>query len=125
MPIQCFNCQALGQKSESWKKEKICMRCAKRNDHTYKTCPVSDPKYFKCINCLGNHAACSKSCPKIIEAISKLSEKQAVKSNNKYPLFKRIDSTFNKSAKHIQFNSTPTLKLLAPLYTKTHNPFFN
>ncbi|RNA38671.1 hypothetical protein BpHYR1_008192 [Brachionus plicatilis] len=50
------------------------MRCAQKNDHTYKTCPIKDPTNFKCIYCHGNHAACSKSCPKIIEACNKLHE---------------------------------------------------
>ena len=92
MPIQCFNCQGLGHKSDTCKKEQTCMRCSKKNDHTYKTCPVKDPSLYKCTNCQGNHASCSKSCPKIIEALNKMSEKQAQTMSHKTNQFTRIES---------------------------------
>ncbi|RNA19710.1 Nucleic-acid-binding from transposon X, partial [Brachionus plicatilis] len=114
MPTQCFNCQALVHKAESCKKEKTCMRCAQKNDHTYKTCPIKDPTNFKCINCHGNHAACSKSCPKIIEACNKLRDKQSGSSKDKKQEFKKIESSFNKDTRlgHHQPKAPPTLNIL-------------
>ncbi|RNA15879.1 RNA-directed DNA polymerase from mobile element jockey-like [Brachionus plicatilis] len=94
--------------------KRICMRCSQKNDHTYKSCPIKDPTNFKCINCHGNHAACSKSCPKIIEACNKLRDKQSGSSNDKKQEFKKIESSFNKDTRlgHHKSKAPPTINIL-------------
>ena len=67
-PIQCFNCLEFGHIKKNCDKLPRCLICAEYN-HSHKEC--RNQSRLKCANCDGNHAACSKSCPKAKEALDK------------------------------------------------------
>ncbi|CAF1111596.1 unnamed protein product, partial [Brachionus calyciflorus] len=67
-PLQCFKCQKLGHRAESCTGKEKCLKCGKF-DHKRDQCPVKDdPSKYHCINCGGNHVACSKLCPVLKQA---------------------------------------------------------
>ena len=80
-PDQCFNCQKFGHSKEKCKEKTICLRCS--GNHHFKACPIKDPAKFKCANCGGNHAACSKSCNILQEAVKSKTLEQEKKATKK------------------------------------------
>jgi len=59
-PLQCFKCNGFGHSSASCPNSNRCLICAE--DHDYKNCPnksKQDQSILKCVNCSGNHSACS------------------------------------------------------------------
>ena len=63
-PLRCFNCQAFGHHVKKCNAVRYCGKCNSQ-DHPEKDCQVSEEEY-KCHNCLGNHSAWAKDCPKYI-----------------------------------------------------------
>ena len=61
--VQCYKCQQVGHTASSCTKEQKCLRCA--GPHSHKECQTTS---FKCSNCEGNHAACSRACSHIKKA---------------------------------------------------------
>ena len=61
-PLRCFNCQAFGHHVKKCNKERHCGKCNSL-DHDDKECQSREEGY-KCHNCMGNHTAWSKDCPK-------------------------------------------------------------
>ncbi|CAF1073956.1 unnamed protein product [Brachionus calyciflorus] len=98
-PEQCFKCLKFGHKQDKCQeKEETCLRCGKKN-HNYKQCKITDQSKFKCINCGGNHAAVSKSCPVLNEAVKnktkELEDSVLRKKGNSN--FVRHESSFQKT----------------------------
>lgn len=84
-PDQCFKCQKFGHTvANCTAKTETCLRCAK--DHSFKKCPVKDPKEYQCVNCGQNHAACSKSCPELIKAVEAKKQKLDKKIQTTKPM---------------------------------------
>ncbi len=79
---QCFRCCGFNHSSNRCEKEAKCIRCA--GSHLYKDCtiPISDTKNHKCANCLQNHAAVSKVCPKHTDQVKK---KLAAQTTSNHP----------------------------------------
>lgn len=68
---QCYKCLKLGHLQYSCKtKEVKCLRCSETHKEKY----YEFKRLLRCANCEGNHAACSKKCPKIIEYMEKNKE---------------------------------------------------
>lgn len=65
-PIQCFNCLEFGHQKKNCVKVLRCLICSDFNHH-HTDC--QNKNKLKCANCNGEHAACSKSCPKAKEAL--------------------------------------------------------
>ena len=61
--MQCYNCQQVGHTAANCKHEAKCMKCG--GNHMSKDCSSSS---LVCVNCRGNHAACSRLCPYLKEA---------------------------------------------------------
>ncbi|GFO48544.1 nucleic-acid-binding protein from mobile element jockey [Plakobranchus ocellatus] len=59
LPMRCYKCQC---KDRCKKPAAVCVRCGK-GGHVKRDCSV-DPH---CVNCRGDHAASSKTCPKFQE----------------------------------------------------------
>ncbi|CAF0704716.1 unnamed protein product [Brachionus calyciflorus] len=67
-PLQCFKCQKLGHRADNCKGQETCLKCGK-HDHKREQCPFKDdPSKYHCVNCGGNHVACSKQCPVLKKA---------------------------------------------------------
>jgi hypothetical protein len=66
-PTQCYNCQELGHKAHSCKKDQVCAKCAKTG-HSHKDCQIRVPK---CIPCGGPHESYSRNCQKLYPTASK------------------------------------------------------
>lgn len=69
-PNQCHKCQKMGHKAANCPSQTdICLRCAGK--HNFKNCPLPADNYkdLKCANCNGNHAACSRKCTNLQQAI--------------------------------------------------------
>jgi hypothetical protein len=65
-PLQCHNCNSFNHVAKFCKNDICCLIC--KGKHSFKVCPnKNDKTKLICANCDGNHAACSKSCPKMIE----------------------------------------------------------
>ncbi|GFO34109.1 RNA-directed DNA polymerase from mobile element jockey [Plakobranchus ocellatus] len=63
LPMRCYKCQRYGHGKDRCKTPAaVCVRCGK-GGHVESDCSA-DPL---CINCRGNHAASSKTCPKFLE----------------------------------------------------------
>ncbi|GFO13713.1 RNA-directed DNA polymerase from mobile element jockey [Plakobranchus ocellatus] len=63
VPMCCYKCQRYGHGKDRCKKPAaVCVRCGK-GDHVEGDCSA-DPH---CVNCRGDHAASSKTCPKFLE----------------------------------------------------------
>ncbi|CAF0903066.1 unnamed protein product [Brachionus calyciflorus] len=95
-PDQCFHCQKIGhfaEKCPDKSKNPTCLKCSKK--HSYKNCPNNDPSKYRCANCNGNHAACSKSCEIIINEVKRKKELLEKKTNKTASKFTR-----NESAQH-------------------------
>ncbi|GFN83074.1 nucleic-acid-binding protein from mobile element jockey [Plakobranchus ocellatus] len=61
--MRCYKCQRHGHGKDRCKKPAaVCVRCGK-GGHVECDCSA-DPL---CVNCRGNHAASSKTCPKLLE----------------------------------------------------------
>lgn len=61
-PIQCYRCQGFGHKSQSCHVQPRCVKCGE--NHQSNTCTKSTHLPAKCANCLGDHPANFKQCPK-------------------------------------------------------------
>lgn len=59
-PLQCRNCMKLGHVAGACPSHEKCDHCGL--DHKASDCTSQEPK---CINCLGNHEATSKDCPRL------------------------------------------------------------
>ncbi|KJZ68767.1 hypothetical protein HIM_11836 [Hirsutella minnesotensis 3608] len=57
-PIQCFNCQEMGHKAYSCKKQRTCGKCANVGHH-HRECTAIEPK---CVPCGGPHESFSWKC---------------------------------------------------------------
>ncbi|KAM4062587.1 reverse transcriptase [Hirsutella rhossiliensis] len=57
-PIQCFNCQEIGHKAYSCKKQRTCGKCANAGHH-HRECTAIEPK---CVPCGGPHESFSWKC---------------------------------------------------------------
>ncbi|KAM4061439.1 reverse transcriptase [Hirsutella rhossiliensis] len=57
-PIQCFNCQEIGHKAYSCKKQRTCGKCANVGHH-HNECTAIEPK---CVPCGGPHESFSWKC---------------------------------------------------------------
>ncbi|GFO42414.1 RNA-directed DNA polymerase from mobile element jockey [Plakobranchus ocellatus] len=63
LPTRCYKCQRYGNGKDRCKKPAaVCIRCGK-GGHVKRDCSA-DPH---CVNCRGDHAASSKTCPKFLE----------------------------------------------------------
>ncbi|GFO37226.1 RNA-directed DNA polymerase from mobile element jockey [Plakobranchus ocellatus] len=63
IPMRCYKCQHYGHDKDRCKKPAaVCVRCGK-GGHFERDCSA-DPH---CVNCRGDHAASSKTCPKFLE----------------------------------------------------------
>ncbi|GFN91188.1 RNA-directed DNA polymerase from mobile element jockey [Plakobranchus ocellatus] len=63
LPMRCYKCQRYGHgKDRCNKPAAVCVRCGK-GGHVERDC-LADPH---CVNCRGDHAASSKTCPKFLE----------------------------------------------------------
>ncbi|GFO19488.1 ATP-dependent RNA helicase a-like protein [Plakobranchus ocellatus] len=63
LPMRCYKCQRYGHGKDRCKKPvAVCVRCRK-GGHVERDCSA-DPN---CVNCRGDHAASSKTCPKFLE----------------------------------------------------------
>ncbi|KJZ67957.1 hypothetical protein HIM_12656 [Hirsutella minnesotensis 3608] len=71
-PIQCFNCQEMGHKAYSCKKQRTCGKCANVG-HRHRECTAIEPK---CVPCGGPHESFSWKCLKDF-AVLALSEPYA------------------------------------------------
>lgn len=69
--LQCYRCQQLGHTPAGCKADERCMKCASRQ---HKTSECSTTSY-KCTNCGGDHASCSRACPAMKERERQLSSK--------------------------------------------------
>src|SRR5258706_1963369 len=58
-PTQCYNCQEIGHKAFSCKKNQVCGKCAKEGHH-HKDC-INDATP-KCVPCGGPHESFSRNC---------------------------------------------------------------
>ena len=70
-----------------------CLICAE--DHDYKNCPnksKQDQSILKCVNCSGNHSACSKICPVMKEKTKELETKNVKKNPTTSKSYSRIVS---------------------------------
>ncbi|CAF0957339.1 unnamed protein product [Brachionus calyciflorus] len=63
-----YKCLEFGHNSANCNNKTKCLRWS-GIDHIHKTCKITDANKFKCANCGGNHAACSKTCPELIKAV--------------------------------------------------------
>ncbi|KAM4061652.1 reverse transcriptase [Hirsutella rhossiliensis] len=57
-PVQCFNCQEIGHKAYSCKKQRTCGKCANVGHH-HRECTAIEPK---CVPCGGPHESFSWKC---------------------------------------------------------------
>ncbi|GFN87759.1 hypothetical protein PoB_001426500 [Plakobranchus ocellatus] len=61
LPMRCYKCQRYGHGKDRCKKPAaVCVRCDK-GSHVERDCSAD------CVNCRGDHAASSKTCPKFLE----------------------------------------------------------
>jgi hypothetical protein len=106
-PLQCYRCLKFGHHQRQCNEhQQKCLICG--GDHGHKDC--SQQSKLKCINCEGQHAACSKSCPKSQEAIE-LKKRQnepkiSKKSPNEMTYSDAIQKNHRKIAVHEKETST-------------------
>ncbi|CAF1019702.1 unnamed protein product [Brachionus calyciflorus] len=94
-PDQCFKCQKFGHSAVNCQeKEEVCLRCSQ--NHNFKKCPIKNPQEFRCANCRGDHAACSKSCSKLIIAVEAKKQKLDKKMERTQPMV-RLNSQFKSN----------------------------
>ncbi|RMZ99312.1 reverse transcriptase [Brachionus plicatilis] len=109
-PDQCFNCQQLGHLKDKFPEKTLtCLRCNKKHD--FSKCKVTNPAEFQCRNCEGNHAACSKSCPKIQEAVNEKNKKLLSNSIPK-SLPNRVNPNFTSYASIANHSTQQTINNL-------------
>ena len=79
--LQCFKCQQVGHPASDCPNDQACLKCSL--NHPHKDCPnndSSDPNLLKCVNCDGNHAACSRKCEYLKAASIQAINKQKARS---------------------------------------------
>lgn len=79
--LQCYKCQQVGHPASDCPNDQACLKCSE--NHTLLDCPTKDstePKTLKCVNCDGNHAACSRKCEYLREATILAVNKQKARS---------------------------------------------
>lgn len=109
-PDQCFKCQKFGHSIAKCTQEAFtCLRCSQ--SHHFSKCNITDPNLFLCSNCGLKHAACSKQCEKLIQAVEKKKNKQEnqIHKNHTKSNFTRVESTYKK---HQQEETASTLNFL-------------
>ena len=96
-PDQCFHCQKMGHFAEKCPdkfKKPTCLKCAKNHHHS--DCPLNknnDQSKYRCANCNGNHAACSKSCEVLKKEVERKKEILENKTKKQSKNFTRVEST--------------------------------
>lgn len=69
-PIRCYNCQIFGHLAHNCKRKPVCAKCS----GGHKTSDCTDTKR-KCSNCLGDHSAAYKNCPKYQQVHKNIQQK--------------------------------------------------
>ena len=60
---QCYKCQRVGHTASACQNDQSCLRCGENHKHSQ--CQAAE---FKCVNCQGDHVACSRKCQYLKEA---------------------------------------------------------
>ncbi|CAF1046006.1 unnamed protein product, partial [Brachionus calyciflorus] len=105
-----------------WRFEK-CLRCSAVG-HSHKVCKITDPKKFRCANCGGDHAACSKVCPELNKVVEEKKKKLEQKMATKTQQFTRVYSNYKAPLKHnnLQYNNLVNIvKLIIELFKNPSN----
>jgi Fe-S-cluster formation regulator IscX/YfhJ len=72
---QCFKCQKVGHTASACQNEQSCLRCGENHKHSQ-----CQAETFKCVNCQGDHAACSRKCQYLKEATNVAINSQKARS---------------------------------------------
>ncbi|XP_026479148.1 uncharacterized protein LOC113385508 [Ctenocephalides felis] len=105
---QCYNCQNFGHTSSYCNLQNRCVKCTK--PHEAFSCPKTRAEPAQCINCLGNHPANFKSCPKLLEIKARREQLKIKARQNVYfpaPAPLPLTRKFNAVLQHGEFPALP------------------
>lgn len=72
---QCFRCQKVGHTAATCLNNQSCLRCG--DNHKHSECQAES---FKCVNCQGDHVACSRKCQYLKDATNVAINSQKARS---------------------------------------------
>jgi hypothetical protein len=107
-PPICGKCKHIGHiQSNCTSTKNFCPKCA--GDHAYDLCPHQGNKFYRCVNCAGQHSATYGGCPaiKTYAAVTAITKKRNCNRQQATRIYKQSNPTIPIPPPRSQLPTTP------------------